>query len=37
MLNSEYKYVPKEQSYQMGNQDNSTGSQGGFGNTLFQV
>ena len=36
MLNSDYKYVPKEPSNQMDNQENTDGSQGGFGNTLFQ-
>ena len=36
MLSSDYKYVPKEPSYQMGNQQNESGTQGGFGNTLFQ-
>ena len=36
MLSSDYKYVPKEPSYQMDNQGNMDGSQGGFGNTLFQ-
>ena len=36
MLNSDYKYVPKEPSYQMDNQQNESGAQGGFGNTLFQ-
>ena len=36
MLNSDYKYVPKEPSYQMENQQNESGTQGGFGNTLFQ-
>ena len=35
MLGSDYKYVPKEPSYKMGNQENGNGTQNGFG-TLFQ-
>ena len=35
MLNSDYKYVPKEHPCQYG-QENKEGSQSGFGNTLFQ-
>ena len=36
MLNSDYKYVPKERSNQNENQEHLEGSQSGFGNTLFQ-
>ena len=37
MLSSDYKYDQKERpTYQTENQDNLDGSQGGFGNTLFQ-
>ena len=36
MLNSDYKYVPKENNYQNENKENLEGSQNGFGNTLFQ-
>ena len=35
MLSSDYKYVPKESSFKMGNQENGDGTQNGFG-TLFQ-
>ena len=36
MLNSDYKYVPKEPSYQFGAQENKERNQTGFGDTLFQ-
>lgn len=36
MLNSDYKYVPKEPKNQTENQENFESSQNGFGNTLFQ-
>ena len=35
MLSSDYKYVPKEPSYKIGNQENGNGTQNGFG-TVFQ-
>ena len=36
MLNSDYKYVPKEPSYQFGVHENKERNQTGFGDTLFQ-